>query len=94
MRLIDAMEYRKVLNEEMDYQLEHCKDSLKYRLGLEIAIADLGDMPAIDAVPVVRCKDCKNYGDEYFCPLLSLADYNDPNDYCSYGERKEGAGNG
>ena len=48
------------------------------------------DAPTIDAVPVVRCKDCKNYGDEYFCPLLSLADYTDPNDFCSYGERKDG----
>lgn len=49
-------------------------------------------VPAVDAVEVVRCKDCKNYGDEYFCPLRSLADYTDPNDYCSMGERREDDG--
>lgn len=45
--------------------------------------------PAVDAVEVVRCQDCKNYGDEYFCPLRSLADYTDPHDYCSMGERRK-----
>ena len=48
--------------------------------------------PTIDAVEVVRCKDCKYYGDEHFCPLRSLADYTDPNDYCSMGERREDDG--
>lgn len=49
-------------------------------------------IPTVDAVEVVRCKDCKNYGDEYFCPLRSLADYTDPDDYCSMGERQEDDG--
>ena len=67
----------------------------------------------IDAVPVVRCRECKYWGDEYgklqrsdgvlfarckvhnylldgrhtgWCPT--------ENDFCSYGERKEGADNG
>ena len=43
----------------------------------------------LKVAPVVRCKECKYYGDEHFCPLLSLADYTDPDDFCSYGERKE-----
>ena len=49
----------------------------------------LKDIPAADVVEVVRCKDCKNYGDEHFCPLLSLADYTDPDDFCSYGEKRD-----
>ena len=44
--------------------------------------------PTIDAVPVVRCKDCKHFiGDK-------CADNGytwNPNDYCSYGERREEA---
>lgn len=53
--------------------------------------------PTVDAVEVVRCKDCKYY-DEYKecsgipiygnsggCGFLST----EPDDYCSYGERKE-----
>ena len=39
----------------------------------------------IDAVPVVRCKDCKHwdYGD---CYRLELSH---PDDFCSYGERMD-----
>jgi len=38
-----------------------------------------------DAVPVVRCKDCK-YWDFGDCYRLELSH---PDDFCSYGERKE-----
>ena len=56
--------------------------------------------PTIDAVPVVRCKNCK-YGEvddadfpaQYLCKHNG-ADWNDENHFCSYGERKEGADNG
>ena len=48
--------------------------------------------PTIDAVPVVRCKDCKFRGDEDDCPLLNLSAYTEPDDFCSYGERKDGEG--
>lgn len=45
----------------------------------------LEESPTIDAVEVVRCKDCKywNNGD---CYRLELSR---PDDFCSYGERKE-----
>ena len=73
----------------------------------------IADAPTVDAVPIVRCKDCKYWGDEAgklqrsdgvlfarckvhnylidgrhtgWCPT--------ENDFCSYGERKEGADNG
>ena len=44
----------------------------------------------IDAVPVVRCKDCKHRFEDSWC------EYVDDNDnfYCARGERKEGADNG
>ena len=46
--------------------------------------------PTIDAVPVVRCKDCKHRFEDSWC------EYVDDNDnfYCARGERKEGADNG
>ena len=57
-RLIDAIAYCKVLREEMDYLLELDKtkgyQTLKERMGLEVAIADLGDMPTVDAKPVAH----------------------------------------
>ena len=56
--------------------------------------------PAVDAVEVVRCKDCKWYdADLEICVLLSDdGDTYDsgcdvemkPDDFCSYGERREG----
>lgn len=64
------------------------KSPIKAKFAEEIARL-LDTLPAVDAVEVVRCKDCKYYGDEYFCPLRSLADYTDPDDYCSMGERRE-----
>lgn len=60
-RLIDAIADCKVLREEMDYLLELTKtkgfNTLKERMGLEVAIADLGDMPTVDAVEVADMKE-------------------------------------
>ena len=62
------------------------------------------DIPTIDAVPVVRCRKCKNWLPGGY---KSIADPQNPqcggrcwysnvarfeNDFCSYGERKEGTG--
>lgn len=62
----------------------------------------LADMPAADVAPVVRCRDCKYYrvstmlAPNKFCFRLKhpVEDrpigYNfAPDDFCSYGERKE-----
>lgn len=55
----------------------------------------LDTLPAVDAVEVVRCKDCKFYetGVEYYgggtkdvCRLLKRQMLDD--DFCSYGERR------
>ena len=62
---------------------------------------DNGIVPTVDAVPVVRCKKCVHY-ERGVC----LKIYDDgaasryawqerkPDDFCSYGERKEGTNNG
>lgn len=59
---------------------------------------EIDKAPAIDAVEVVRCKDCKkgklycfenDYGStaEVFCNLIG--GYMQTKDFCSYGERKD-----
>ena len=61
-------------------------------------------MQTVDAVPVVRCKDCKHYRNypNGLCylhtePKTNSRGYSgdavcvEPEDFCSYGERKEGA---
>lgn len=50
------------------------------------------DAPTIDAVPVVRCRECKYYKpEEYFspCVLPQGLECAKPDDFCSYGQRKE-----
>ena len=50
--------------------------------------------PAVDAVPVVRCRECKYYKPDEFecgCDFAGGLPYVKPDDFCSYGERKEGA---
>ena len=53
----------------------------------------LDDSPTIDAVPVVRCKDCKYHEDEeigmVYCPN-ALGGWVGENWFCADGERKEG----
>ena len=50
--------------------------------------------PTVDAVPVVRCKDCKYWQDNngwYPHPECRWGhdETPDPDDYCSFGERRE-----
>ena len=61
--------------------------------------------PAVDAVPVVRCRDCKHYGKytdadgDYvgYCDKIASimdgyyrgAEDRKPDDYCSQGERED-----
>lgn len=58
--------------------------------------------PTIDAVPVVRCKDCVHWYDREEVCLKIYSDGNvsadawqdrKPDDFCSYGERKGGEDN-
>ena len=51
--------------------------------------------PTIDAVPVVRCKDCASFrysgmgGDNGITYCASMGIEMQPTDFCSYGERKD-----
>lgn len=70
-----------------------CPEELRKRCKTEPACADtkfLFEIPTVDAVPVVRCKDCKKLGTGE-CPMER--DYpwisTDSDDFCSYGERRD-----
>ena len=58
-------------------------------------------MPTIDAVPVVRCKECKHKGwiqelchgkSVDYCRALDFCINNADKCFCYYGERKDGEG--
>ena len=52
--------------------------------------------PTVDAVEVVRCRECKHFmfSDCYGECSKGRMGIVSPDDFCSYGERKEGADNG
>ena len=59
----------------------------------------LREAPTIDAVPVVRCKDCIRRYDTDECPMCFLIEgkyyeYTNENGFCDRGERKGDADNG
>lgn len=91
MRLIDAEELECLFNEQIE---QGAIDAFE-RCAFDDA---LQDATTVDAVVVVRCKDCKHY-DMGVC-LKIYSDGNvhpeawqsrKPDDFCSYGERKDGA---
>ena len=90
MRLIDANRAMEIVR---DQRIAHPN---AYHL-TNYATLILQEAPTVDAVEVVRCKDCKygevddaDFHDQYLCNI-SGSDWNCGNHFCSYGERKEGA---
>ena len=86
----------------IDLDSDYIQETL-YRRGFKTRqdIKDwLNSAPTIDAVPVVRCKDCKfgdwdsEPNDAMVCMRTKDGFWRSGNDFCSYGERKEGDGNG
>ena len=74
------------------------KEALEYTLvGDSASMAErvIDSQPTVDAVPVVRCRECKHCDPEnYHCdhPMGTAAPLRrKPDDFCSYAERKEGA---
>ena len=71
-------------------------DTLDPRLSRDatpyFTLCDIENAPTVDAVPVVRCKDCRKWHDPHECPMFALeaGDYTtaDGNGFCDYGERK------
>ena len=99
MRLIDADRLNKPIYAEednitgsgMSYD-EICG----YNDGIDIAWNKIDQAPTIDAVPVVRCKDCIRRYDTDECPMCFLIEgkyyeYTNGNGFCDRGEPKEGA---
>lgn len=63
----------------------------KYKRGV---LQIIHEAPTIDAVEVVRCKDCKysfrnNGHDKEGCPIWDHRVWMDDNDFCSHGERRK-----
>lgn len=49
----------------------------------------IDNTPNVDAVEVVRCKDCKYWEDNKYCATRVIDNETEPNDYCSWGQKRE-----
>ena len=56
----------------------------------EIDLPLVDEAPTVDAVEVVRCRGCK-YHNNPTCPMRLSFNWTKDDDFCSYGERKDGA---
>ena len=101
-RLIDADAFMNVIRQH-EYRLATKNGSIDYgmfTLGIQQAV---DEQPTIDAVPVVRCRECKHWKPSWSKAGNSFSDMEyiggceftnycrSESDFCSYGERKEGA---
>lgn len=97
MRLIDADNVRDLFDAEF-------KETRKLILAGETHLDNLAEgfteanrvireMTTEDAEAVVYCKDCKHYDIGGSCIICGFQSRK-PDDFCSYGERKESADNG
>ena len=101
MRLIDAEAVYKIL-ESCEIRKATIGNPLTdweygYTCGIERAESEIECAPTVDAVPVIRCKDCKHFGDMYtrtkegeewhVCSEIGTG--NVPNGHCNFAESKE-----
>ena len=91
-RLIDADALMDVIRQH-EYRLATKQGSIDYgmfTLGIQQAV---DEQPTVDAVEVVRCRDCAVPHNKYTgCPELNGL-VTPPDFYCPFGERKDGDGN-
>lgn len=101
MRLIDADELKDMMIQAYNDALPDFSVPWQRELAHNVTIslmADIDETPTVDAVPVVRCKDCKYYlHSNEKCELIDtrLHFYETRNrwtddDFCAWGKRKGG----
>ena len=103
MRLIDADKLSEAIYDNVPAPYEDAS------WAKENCLAEIDAAPTVDAVPVVRCQECKHHRDkneqeqQYLVEDILICTSPDatddcwnavwPDHFCSYGERKEGADN-
>ena len=87
-RLIDANALKSYMDE--------CSKETRFRMYYGYATSFIDAAPTVDAVEVVRCRECKylekDDGLKYgrMCLKIGNSSLCHDDDFCSYGERKEG----
>ena len=92
-RLIDVNDLIGFIN------MGHLRNPLESCFSERDVVDMLESRPTVDAVEVVRCKDCAKDG-LFSCPMCYIESHelifinHDPEFFCAGGEQKEGADNG
>ena len=86
MRLIDADRLSEAIYDNVPAPYEDAS------WAKENCLAEIEAAQTVDAVPVVRCRECKFRDGTPGQPNILCGNMHD-DDFCSYGERKEGADN-
>lgn len=81
MRLIDADRLSENIYDNIPAPYEDSREAK------EECLCAIEEAPTIDAVPVVRCKDCKYRDGTPGQPNILCAQMHE-DDFCSYGERR------
>lgn len=96
MRPIDADALKQMIDFRMwDVDDDYPHDEASNRISEDHAVKKIIDeMPTVDAVPVIRCRDCKHWYEKYrhgvdMSACKRAIGYFGANDYCSRAERKE-----
>lgn len=89
MRLIDADALQNILL-PITTALEHEYGSIGG--AVSGCMKHIDNAPTIDAAPVVRCRECKYRDGTPGQPNIQCGQMHE-DDFCSYGERKEGTDN-
>ena len=82
MRPIDADALLKELRKSCEY---HAENGREFSL-LQRDIIIVQEQPTVDAVPVIRCKDCKHWDGVDTCDVIDAPVWD--NDFCSMAERR------
>lgn len=97
MRPIDADALTVLLHDDidgLDEEFPNDKQVKPYMCGVKMALSFIDTAPTVDAVPVVRCKDCKHkikWNDSFGCAFWGYYgdEFADGEMFCSKGERKD-----
>ena len=95
-RLVDANALLSEL-EKFDNPMPN-KSGYDFLCGVATAITEIENAPTVDAVEVVRCKDCKNgrqpwlEGQTMVKCMVGKTMLVTPEHFCSYGERRTDSG--
>ena len=92
-RLIDADKLKTAIRAESWVQ------ERKVQIALDFIDIIISEQPTVDALEVVRCRDCKHWDSEtWFCDIHSAFGHYDldwnmfsEEDFCSCGERRSNA---